>query len=102
MLAAWYERPGPAAEVLQVGEIADPQPGHDAVRVRVALSGVNPGDAKKRDEARRQAAADLTRAAGGGALSIPIGEPLPLHRIAEAHERVDAGARERVPLSIPR
>src|SRR5436190_5866902 len=48
MLAAWYERPGPAAEVLEVGEMADPEPGHGEVRVRVSLSGVNPGDAKKR------------------------------------------------------
>src|SRR5437588_6911185 len=48
MRAAWYERPGPAAEVLQVGEIAEPEPGPGEVRVRVALSGVNPGDTKKR------------------------------------------------------
>ena len=24
MLAAWYEQPGPAAEALQVGDMADP------------------------------------------------------------------------------
>src|SRR3954451_9855784 len=48
MLAAWYERPGPAAEVLQVGEMAAPRPGPGEVRVRVALSGVSPGDTKKR------------------------------------------------------
>jgi NADPH2:quinone reductase len=48
MIAAWYERPGPAAEVLQVGEMAAPEPGLDEVRVRVTLSGVNPGDTKKR------------------------------------------------------
>src|SRR5436190_21039691 len=50
MLAAWYERPGPAAEVLEVGEMADPEAGHGEVRVRVALSGVNAGDAKKRGD----------------------------------------------------
>jgi NADPH2:quinone reductase len=48
MLAAWYDRAGPASEVLQVGELPDPQPGHGEVRVRVHLSGVNPGDTKKR------------------------------------------------------
>ncbi|MFD5631472.1 NADPH:quinone reductase [Streptomyces sp. NPDC127072] len=48
MLAAWYERQGPAVEVLRVGELADPQPGPGEVRVRVAVSGVNPGDTKKR------------------------------------------------------
>jgi NADPH:quinone reductase len=51
--------------------------------------------------AKQQAAADLTAAARNGALSIPIGEPLPLDRTAEAHDRVDAGTRDRVLLSIP-
>src|SRR4051812_34675255 len=50
MLAAWYERPGPAAEVLEVGEMAAPEPGAGEVRVRVVLSGVNPGDSKKRGD----------------------------------------------------
>ncbi len=48
MRAAWYDRQGPAREVLQVGELPDPQPGPGEVRVRVRLSGVNPGDTKKR------------------------------------------------------
>jgi NADPH2:quinone reductase len=50
VLAAWYERPGPAAEVLQVGDMAAPQPSTGEVRVRVAFSGVNPGDTKKRGD----------------------------------------------------
>ncbi len=48
MRAAWYEQQGPAEQVLQIGELPDPQPAAGEVRVRVALSGVNPGDAKKR------------------------------------------------------
>jgi NADPH2:quinone reductase len=48
MRAAWYERQGPAAEVLQVGELPDPEPEPGEVRVRVRYSGVNPGDTKKR------------------------------------------------------
>jgi NADPH2:quinone reductase len=51
--------------------------------------------------ARQQAATDLATAAADGALSIPTGAPLPLQHIAEAHDRVDAGARDRVLLSIP-
>ncbi len=237
MLAAWYERQGPAAEVLQVGEMAAPQPGPGEVQVRVNLSGVNPGDTKKRGDwvgygmpyprivphsygsgvldavgegvdssrvgrrvwvygaqsyrpfgtaaqltaapadqavelpdevsdelgaclgipgitahravfadgpvaandaviaayatrhdrpeipfwpmlfanltirllgsddfpaaAKHQAAADLTTAAREGALTIPIGDPLPLEQIAKAHDRVDAGARRRVLVKIP-
>ncbi|MEV4760565.1 NADPH:quinone reductase [Micromonospora sp. NPDC049559] len=48
MRAAWYDRQGPAAEVLQVGELPDPEPGEGEVRVRLTRSGVNPGDVKKR------------------------------------------------------
>src|SRR4051794_32350254 len=48
MRAVWYEKQGPAGEVLQVGELPDPQPGPGEVRVRVRFSGVNPGDTKKR------------------------------------------------------
>lgn len=48
MQAAFYERQGPAADVLQVGELPDPEPAAGEVRVRVRYSGVNPGDTKKR------------------------------------------------------
>jgi NADPH2:quinone reductase len=34
--------------VLQFGEIADPEPANGEVRIRLTLSGVNPGDTKKR------------------------------------------------------
>jgi NADPH2:quinone reductase len=48
MLASWYDEQGSAADVLRVGELPDPQPGPGEVRVRVTVSGVNPGDTKKR------------------------------------------------------
>src|SRR5512133_503789 len=48
MLAIWYDRQGPAGEVLQFGELPDPEPGPGEVRVRLSYSGVNPGDTKKR------------------------------------------------------
>jgi NADPH2:quinone reductase len=50
MRAAWYERPGPAAEVLQIGEMEAPEPGPGEALVRITLSGVNPGDTKKRGD----------------------------------------------------
>jgi NADPH2:quinone reductase len=46
--AVWYDRQGPARDVLQVGELPDPEPGPGDVRVRMRFSGVNPGDTKKR------------------------------------------------------
>lgn len=48
MRAAWNDRQGSAADVLRVGELPFPEPGPGEVRVRVTLSGVNPGDVKKR------------------------------------------------------
>jgi NADPH2:quinone reductase len=48
MKAVWYEQLGPASEVLQYGECDDPQPGPGEVRVRLAASGVNPIDVKRR------------------------------------------------------
>ena len=53
MKAAWYEKQGSARDVLVVGEMDDPQPRSGEVRIRVAFSGVNPGDVKKREDAFR-------------------------------------------------
>jgi NADPH:quinone reductase len=48
MQAAFYERTGPAQQVLQLGEWPDPEPGAGEVRVRLQWSGVNPSDVKSR------------------------------------------------------
>jgi len=48
MKAAWFEAFGPASEVLIVGEQAKPVPEDGEVLVRLAASGVNPSDVKKR------------------------------------------------------
>ena len=50
MRAAWYERQGPAISVLVVGEMPTPEPGSHEVRIRVASSGINPGEVKKRHD----------------------------------------------------
>ncbi len=51
MKAAWYEKQGAAPDVLIVGEMNEPQPLAGEVRIRVAFSGINPGDVKKRQDA---------------------------------------------------
>ncbi len=51
MKAAWYEKQGAARDVLKLGEMDDPKPGAGEVRIRLAFSGVNPGDVKKREDA---------------------------------------------------
>jgi NADPH2:quinone reductase len=51
MKAAWYEKQGRARDVLAVGEMDTPSPGDGEVRIRLAASGINPGDVKKREDA---------------------------------------------------
>ena len=51
MKAAWYEKQGAARDVLVVGEMPDPIPAAGEVRIRIAASGINPGDIKKRQDA---------------------------------------------------
>lgn len=51
MRATWYEKQGAARDVLTVGEMDDPQPQDGEVRIRIAASGINPGDVKKRQDA---------------------------------------------------
>ncbi len=51
MKAAWYEKQGAAGDVLVVGEMDKPRPCAGEVRIRVAASGINPGDVKKRQNA---------------------------------------------------
>jgi len=60
MVASWYDRQGPAAKVLQVGELPAPRPSDGEIRVAVSLSGVNPGD---------------TRGMAGLADVLPTGHP---------------------------
>jgi NADPH:quinone reductase len=51
MRAAWYEKQGAGRDVLTIGEMDDPQPLAGEVGIRIAFSGVNPGDVKKREDA---------------------------------------------------
>jgi NADPH2:quinone reductase len=50
MRAAWYEKQGRAREVLVVGEMPEPHPSAGEVRIRIAASGIIPGDIKKRQD----------------------------------------------------
>jgi NADPH:quinone reductase len=48
MKAVWFEAFGEPEDVLQIGEKPMPEPGPGEVRVKIATSGVNPSDTKKR------------------------------------------------------
>ena len=84
MRAAWYERAGAAHEVLQIGALPLPEPAVGEVRIRVACSGVNPTDIKRRGGARGALpfgritpgfdAAGVIDAVGGGVDAARIGQ----------------------------
>lgn len=86
MKAAWYERKGPAREVLQVGERPTPEPGPGELRVRIHRSAVNPSDTKNRGGARgnvampfafvipHQDGSGVVDAVGAGVEAARIGE----------------------------
>lgn len=63
MRAAFYERTGEAGEVLQYGELPDPEPGPGEVRIQLSRSGVNPSDVKQR--------------AGRGVITMPFPRIIP-------------------------
>ena len=48
MKAAYFEKTGPARDVLKIGDLPDPSPKEGEVLVRVRVSGVNPSDVKTR------------------------------------------------------
>jgi NADPH:quinone reductase len=48
MRAVWYDRQGPATEVIVTGELPMPEPDLGQVRVRLEASGVNPADTYRR------------------------------------------------------
>jgi NADPH2:quinone reductase len=48
MKAVWYDRVGPAAEVLTFGELPTPDAAAGEVRIRLEASGVNPADTYRR------------------------------------------------------
>jgi NADPH2:quinone reductase len=82
MLAALYQSAG-GSDVLQVREIATPTPGPGEVRVRIAVSGVNPTDWKARQRAApagdepavpNQDGAGTIDAVGAGVSGSRVGE----------------------------
>ena len=48
MKAVWYDRQGPAGEVLKFGDMPTPQAGPGEIRIKLEASGVNPSDTYRR------------------------------------------------------
>lgn len=85
MQAAFYERTGPAAEVLTVAELPDPQPGPGEVRVRLRWSGVNPSDVKSRAglRSRQLAFPRIVPHSDGMGVVDAVGEGVDARRVGE-------------------
>ncbi len=84
MRAAYYERNGPAREVLKIGEIQSPRTGAGEVRVKLATSGVNPSDVKSRQGSTRKIAFPLVIPHSDGAGVIDdVGDGVAKSRIGE-------------------
>ena len=84
MQAVWYERGGPAADVMQFGTMDAPEPGEGEVRVRMAWSAVNPHDVKKRADGREAKASGriVPHSDGSGEIDR-VGKGVPEQRIGE-------------------
>ena len=85
MKAAYYEKQGPAAEVLRVGDLPTPQPGPGEVRVKLRYSGVNPSDWKTRKGGgnRKMLAPVIVPHSDGAGVIDAVGEGVPVSRIGE-------------------
>ncbi|PCJ59617.1 MAG: hypothetical protein COA65_06055 [Rhodospirillaceae bacterium] len=84
MRAAWYDKNGPAGEVLKLGELPSPTPGPGEVRVRLYASGINPFDVKTRGGLRQKIAYPkiIPHCDGAGVIDA-VGEGVPATRMGE-------------------
>lgn len=84
MQAAYYEHNGSAREVLRVGEVETPQAGPGEVRVKLAVSGVNPSDVKSRlGSARKIAWPRVIPQSDGAGVIDQVGDGIAKTRIGE-------------------
>ena len=86
MKAVWFEKKGPAREVLVVGELPDPTPALGQVRVRVHVSGLNPSDTKTRGGFGGNMTMEFPRIVGGqdgSGVIDQVGPGVPESRLGE-------------------
>jgi len=83
MRAAWYEKNGPADEVLKLGELPDPVPGPGEVRVRLHASAVNPSDVKARAGGRKVLWERIVPNSDGAGIIDRVGPGVEASRIGE-------------------
>lgn len=86
MRAATFTQTGPAREVLRVGELPTPTPGPGEVRVRIATSGINPSDVRRRGAPPPGSPAEfpvvIPHSDGAGTIDL-VGEGVPPARLGQ-------------------
>jgi NADPH:quinone reductase len=83
--AAWYEHQGDPYHSLVVGEMPDPAPGAGEVRIVITVSGLSPGDVKKRSGWQGSAMSYprvIPHSDGAGTIDA-VGPGVPRDRIGE-------------------
>jgi NADPH2:quinone reductase len=85
MLAAFYDRVGPARDVLSVAEIETPKVRPGEVRVRLVTSGVNPSDVKTRGGVRSRELPfpRIVPHSDGAGVIDQVGDGVPSSRIGQ-------------------
>lgn len=83
MRAVWYEKNGPAAEVMKCGELPDPEPRPGEVRVRLHASAVNPSDVKARAGSRPIRWPKLIPDSDGAGVIDKVGAGVTSHRVGD-------------------
>jgi NADPH2:quinone reductase len=84
MRAAYYEKNGPARDVLSIADVDMPRPGPGEVRVKLKVSGVNPSDVKSREGRTRKIAFPrvIPHSDGAGEIEM-VGDGVPARRLGE-------------------
>ena len=73
MKAIWYDRTGPAREVLQYGDLPTPTPGQGQALIRIKASGVNPSDVGMRGGPAAMAYPRITPNSDGAGIVEAVG-----------------------------
>src|ERR1700710_1255395 len=83
MRAVWYDRQGPANEVIVTGTLPTPEPGVGQLRVRLEASGVNPSDTYRRRGAVPAEYPRVIPNSDGAGVIDKAGEGVPQHWVGK-------------------
>jgi NADPH2:quinone reductase len=83
MRAALYSKNGPARDVLELKDLPTPEPGPGEVRVKLAVSGVNPSDVKSRLGSRPVTSGFVVPHSDGAGVIERVGAGVPASRMGE-------------------